>query len=118
MKRKRITTRDRLRLFEEKRGICHHCGGKVQAGQAWDLSHVIPLEAGGEDEWHNYDVIHRDPCHRQRTAKIDAPVIAKVRRIRANHLGAKTPTRNPLPGSRASGFKRKMDGTVVPRRSK
>ena len=39
------------------------------------------------------------------------PVRAKSNRIRARHLGAHKP-RQVMPGSKASKFKRKMDGTV------
>lgn len=117
MPRKRISTKDRIRLFEEKKGICHICGLKVHVGQDWELSHVIPLACGGDDEWSNYDVAHKT-CHRELTAKVDIPTIAKVARIRAKHLGAKLPSRNTLPGGKNSEWKRTLDGRVVPRRSK
>lgn len=117
MTRKRITTKMRAQIFERHRGVCDICGGKISAGELWEVSHRIPLEAGGADDETNHFPAHKK-CHRDQTSKIDIPMIAKVKRIRANHIGAKAPSRNPLPGSRASGFKRKMDGTVVPRRSK
>jgi hypothetical protein len=45
---------------------------------------------------------------------VDAPLIARVKRIHQRHIGAKQ-SRNPLPGGRNSMFKKKMDGTVVRR---
>jgi len=86
--RKRVSTRARVALFERKSGFCHMCGGKVLAGEAWDLSHVIPLEIGGADDETNWDVAHRK-CHQVHTAKVDMPVIAKTKRQHAGHIGAK-----------------------------
>jgi hypothetical protein len=87
---------------------------KVIPGEEWDVSHDIPLEAGGKDDESNWLVAHRK-CHRVHTSKVDAPLIAKVKRIRHAHLGAKLKSKNPLPGSKHSKFKRKMDGTVIRR---
>jgi hypothetical protein len=42
------------------------------------------------------------------------PRIAKMKRQRAAHLGAKT-SKRPMPGSRASGLKKHMDGRVSKR---
>jgi 5-methylcytosine-specific restriction protein A len=88
MARRRISTRARANLFAAKGGICHFCGGKVQAGQAWDVSHVIPLAIGGDDEEHNWDVAHRK-CHRDYTAAVDQPRIAKTKRQAAGHIGSR-----------------------------
>jgi hypothetical protein len=53
-------------------------------------------------------------CHRFKTAKHDTPLAAKTVRQRDKHAGLRE-TRNPLPGSKASKWKRRMDGTVEPR---
>jgi hypothetical protein len=47
---------------------------------------------------------------------VDIPQIAKVKRIRQRHIGAKQ-SRSPLPGGRRSQWKKKMDGSVVRRDS-
>jgi hypothetical protein len=87
---------------------------KVIPGEEWDVSHDIPLEAGGKDDESNWLVAHRK-CHRVHTSKVDMPLIAKVKRVRQKHLGASLKSKNPLPGSKSSKWKRKMDGTVVRR---
>ena len=87
-KRRRLSTRDRVALFNRKGGICHLCGGKVMPGEEWDNSHEIPLEMGGADDESNWNVAHRK-CHRVHTATVDAPRIAKTKRQYAGHIGAK-----------------------------
>jgi 5-methylcytosine-specific restriction endonuclease McrA len=113
MKRVRITAKMRVDIFERHGGMCHLCQMKVIAGEDWDVSHQIPLEAGGLDDASNWLVAHRK-CHRVHTATVDAPLIAKVKRIRQRHIGAKQ-SRTPMPFGRGSKFKRKMDGTIVRR---
>ncbi len=92
MSRKRLSPRDNAKLFEEHGGICHLCGGKIQAGQSWQRSHPIPLAAGGPDTRDNWAPAHTK-CHAKQTAEIDAPLIAKVRRQYQKHIGATKPKR-------------------------
>jgi 5-methylcytosine-specific restriction endonuclease McrA len=113
MKRVRITAKMRADIFLSRVGMCHLCSMKVVPGEDWDVSHDIPLEAGGKDDATNWFVAHRK-CHRVHTSTVDAPLIAKVKRIHQKHVGAKT-SRSPMPLGRGSKFKRKMDGTIVRR---
>ena len=113
MKRVRITAKMRADIFLSRSGCCHLCNMKVIPGEDWDVSHDIPLEAGGKDDATNWFVAHRK-CHRVHTSTVDAPLIAKVKRIHQKHVGAKKP-RSPMPLGRNSKFKRKMDGTIVRR---
>jgi 5-methylcytosine-specific restriction protein A len=86
--RRRVSTKERLALFQRECGKCHLCGGIVQAGEAWDLSHEIPLALGGADDASNWKVAHRK-CHKAETAEKDIPNIARAKRREALHLGAK-----------------------------
>jgi len=114
MKRIRITAKMRADIFLRHNGICHICKIMVVPGQEWDVSHDIPLGAGGKDDASNWLVAHRK-CHRIHTAKVDIPMVSRVKRIHQRHIGAYK-SKNPIPGGRNSKFKRKMDGTVVLRK--
>lgn len=100
-KRRHISTKARVALFARKAGVCHICTGKVQPGEAWDVSHPIPLQIGGADDESNWDVAHRK-CHAIVTATKDIPRIAKMKRQRDKHIGAA----QPKGAIRNAGFKR------------
>jgi hypothetical protein len=52
-------------------------------------------------------------CHKEKTATKDVPAIAKTKRIQDQQRGIRKPNR--FAGSRDSGWKKKMDGSVVRR---
>lgn len=112
MKRRHISTRERLDIFTRHDGRCWLCGEKLQVGDLWDVEHELALELGGSDEKgsDNLKPAHR-ACHRIKTT-VDAWTIAKSNRVRARHLGASAPSRSPLPGGRRSPWKKKINGSV------
>ena len=93
--RRSLSTTARVRIFEDAGGLCHICGQKIQAGQKWDVEHVIPLAMGGEDGGDNLKPAHK-ACHASKTA-IDRRDLAKVARIRAKHIGARKRSTFPKP---------------------
>ncbi len=109
MTRRSLSQAQRIRVFDGGEGRCHICETKISVGDLWDVSHVIPLAAGGKDEPSNMSPAHRR-CHQQVTAESDLPLIAKVRRQRAKHLGIRKPA-----SMRHPTLRRKMSGEVVPR---
>jgi 5-methylcytosine-specific restriction enzyme A len=108
-----VPARVRLRIFERCQGICHLSGRKIQAGEPWDLDHVVALCNGGEHRESNLAPAIRDK-HREKT-KADVAEKSVTYRKRLKHHGLKKPKGRPIPGSKRSGLKRKMDGTVVRR---
>ena len=114
-KRKRISMKLRLWLWERDQGRCNICGLKIQAGEPWEVEHVKRLDEGGADTPENMAPAHAAGCHAGKTRQ-EARQHAKADRQASKHLGLKKPSR-PLPGSKASPWKKRMDGTVVRRGS-
>lgn len=118
MKRRRWTSLRRAALFVDHDGQCHICGLKIDAvREGFDVDHIIPLALGGEDDEANCRPAHTR-CHRGAGGKTadDLAQIAKAKRVRARHLGAREPSR--MPGAKSSRWKKKLDGTVVLREPK
>lgn len=108
----KVPPRVRLRVFERDGGVCHLTGRKILPGDDWDLDHVVALVNGGEHRESNLAPALRIE-HRKKTAE-DVALKAKDRRVRQKHLGIKQ-TKAVIPGSKASKWKRKLDGTTVRR---
>ena len=115
VRRPTFSTSFRLNLFLMRKGLCAACTQKIDAGKAWDIDHILPFALGGTNEPDNLQILCK-PCHRSKTTQSDIPRIAKTKRLNARHLGARAPSRRPIPGSRRSPWKRKMDGSVVRRK--
>lgn len=79
------------------------------AGDLWDVDHVVALVNGGKHCESNLAPALRDK-HREKT-KADVAEKSTVYRKRAKHLGLR-PKGRPMPGSKASGIRKRMDGTV------
>ena len=114
VRRPTFSTSFRLNLFLMRNGLCAACTQKIDAGKAWDIDHILPLALGGTNELNNLQILC-SPCHRSKTSHSDVPRITKTKRLKARHLGARAPSTRPIPGSRRSPWKRKMDGSVVRR---
>lgn len=115
-KRKKITPRQRLSIWERDKGICCLCHGLIDGvREKWIVEHIRALELGGEDDEANMGVAHAT-CADTKThgTKGDHAMAAKAKRVKRSHLGIKK-SKNPLPGSKGSKWKRKMDGTIVRR---
>jgi 5-methylcytosine-specific restriction endonuclease McrA len=112
MARKSISTKTKVMLFNKRGGRCYLCEGKINIGESWDLEHVIPLAMGGLDEESNWELAH-SKCHLIKT-KADFGNIAKAKRRESRHIGAKE-SKTPLPFGKKSKWRKKMDGTIVPR---
>jgi 5-methylcytosine-specific restriction endonuclease McrA len=112
MKRRHWSTTVRERVLERFGGICQMCKRSTDE-RGFDLDHHIPLAIGGEDVEDNLRPLCV-PCHRLKT-RGDVGDIAKAKRRHAAHIGARAPSRHPMPGGRASPWRKRMDGSVVRR---
>jgi 5-methylcytosine-specific restriction enzyme A len=109
-----IPPRVRLRVFTRDGGICQ-CGCEmvIFPGDKWETDHKIAVINGGENREQNLRTLLAKH-HKIKTAA-DVAEKAIVTRKRMAHLGIKRRKGPPMPGSRASGIKKKMDGSVVRR---
>ncbi|WP_406646937.1 HNH endonuclease signature motif containing protein [Aliisedimentitalea scapharcae] len=113
MTRRKRTTLQRAKIFDDHKGKCHICEEKIDGTrEAWELEHVIPYEMTRDDTDENLAPAHVS-CHRGKT-RADKADIAKAKRVSAKHNGARM-SKNPLPGGKNDRRKKKIDGTVVPR---
>lgn len=125
-KRKRLTDKQRLELLIANGGKCCICGRPIVGyREAWDdygLDEIPFVDEHVEPLWRNgtNDLSNRGPAHvkcaREKTAS-EATDRAKTRSVAEKHFGAHRPKTRPMPGSRRSPWKRKMDGTLVRRDS-
>ena len=113
MRRRTLSTAERVRIFESANGNCHLCSQPIHVSEKWEADHVIPRAVTGRDDLGAFSPAHAK-CHRVKSSEVDIPQIAKTKRIRAKHIGAHR-TRNPMAGSKASGWQKRMDGTVIRR---
>jgi 5-methylcytosine-specific restriction protein A len=110
MTRRNMSTSRRARIFNAHGGVCHICGLKINVGERWDADHIIALEISGNDGDDNLAPAH-EACHRSKTSTADIPQIAKAKRVAAKHTGAWRP-RSIIPGSKASRWRKPINGTV------
>ena len=113
MTRREFPAKVKLAAFERSGKRCEGCTAPLLAGR-FHYDHDLPDWLGGEPTLANCRVLCV-ACHSTKTREHDVPRIAKTKRVRDRHIGAKAASRNPIPGSRASKWKRKMNGEVVPR---
>ena len=105
-----IPPRVKIRLFERAGGRCQCCTRKIISPRDWQADHIVALINGGQNRETNLQCLC-SWCHLAKTRN-DVAEKAYSARVKAKHIGAKPKSSRPMPGSRASGFKRKMDGTV------
>lgn len=102
-----VPPRVKLRIYHRADGKCAECGLKVLPAE---YDHIKRLRDGGENRERNIQLLCR-PCHAAKSAA-EKTEGAKVDRITAKHIGATRRSSRPVAGSRASGWKKRMDGTA------
>jgi 5-methylcytosine-specific restriction protein A len=116
--RRRLTPTQRLRLFEEHKGVCALCGNPIRSGEKWIVEHIRPLGLGGTNDTSNLAPVHA-ACGDGKThgKDGDAARIAKAKRVKMRSIGIsrakqKIPSR-PFPTSREAP---RIEKSNVPRR--
>jgi hypothetical protein len=103
----------RLAVWERAKGICVLCDQPIDGvRERWIIEHIRALELGGQDEPDNMGPAHA-ACALAKT-RDDHRRTSKAKRQKIRHLGAEK-TKRPLPYGKRSRWKKKIDGTIVPR---
>lgn len=89
------------------------CGKVIRAGHLI-FEHLQPDGLGGEPTMENI-AVYCDVCADKKTLTEDNPRMQKADRVLKATFGMKSKGR-PMPGSRASGLRKRMNGTVEYRR--
>ncbi len=111
--RKPLTPTQRLKLFEAFQGRCVLCDRKIEVGEPWIDEHLRALGLGGSNVAENRGPAHKACAVAKAHGKDgDLARIAKAKRVKMRHIGVKTRKGPPMPGSKASPWKRRMDGTL------
>jgi 5-methylcytosine-specific restriction protein A len=110
MLRHEFSAKTKVAAFERSRGNCEGCGAKLFAGNI-EYDHQIPCGLGGDNSLENC-IVRCRACHSTKTHKTDVPQIAKAKRRQRNHIGVKKQSSRPMLGTKASGVRKRMNGTV------
>lgn len=106
-----VPDRVRLRVFDAKEQRCHSCGRKINgATESWTCEHLISIINGGENRESNLDLT----CCNCLPAKNAADVAIKSRtaKLRKKTILPRKAKGRPMPGTRASGIRKRMNGNV------
>jgi len=109
MSRQNIPGKVKRAAFLRADGHCEYCGINLRCKPV-NFDHFISCDQGGQPTLENCRLACV-PCHKEVTRKDDMPLIAKGRRIRDRAMNVKQ-SRHPMPGSKASGIRKRMNGTV------
>lgn len=96
--------------FQRAAGRCEKCTARLVVGK-FQYDHIIADALGGEPTLENCQVLCSS-CHGVKTP-IDTTKAAKVKRQTRKLMAGIRSTRNLIPGSKGTRFKRKLDGTTV-----
>lgn len=108
--RKPLTRKQRAALFLRQDGLCPCCSQKLHIKGHEDVTiideHVNPLWRGGSNDLSNRE-LWCSKCASDKTSG-ESTQRGKTLRQRDAHIGAKKPSKRPMMGSKASGWKCKM----------
>lgn len=110
-----VPRRVRDRVWLRECGKCHRCERKIPSGDSWIIEHRIAIINGGA----NGEVNLCLTCSWCKPHKDAADVAQKAKdyRVRSKHIGLHK-AKAIMPGSRASKWKKLLNGQVVRREPK
>lgn len=107
----KVPDRVRTRVFVAKGGKCHACGRKINgATESWTCEHLIALINGGENRESNLDLTCCN-CLAPKNAA-DVAIKSRTAKLQKKTILKRKSKWRPMPGTRASGFRKRMNGDV------
>lgn len=107
--RTEFSAKTKVAAFERARGRCENCSVKLAPGNT-EYDHDETDWMGGEATLANCKVRCKT-CHRLKTTR-DIKKIARSRKRYRTNINAKATKSRPMPGTRASGIRKRMSGLV------
>jgi 5-methylcytosine-specific restriction protein A len=107
LKRTPLNQRQKEKLWERQAGLCAACREPLEAGRFED-DHALALIDGGTNDLSNRRLLH-PRCHRPKSAQ-EHSANSHVKRIKYG----RTKRSRPMPGTKASGIRKRMNGNVEP----
>jgi 5-methylcytosine-specific restriction endonuclease McrA len=105
-----IPPRVKIRVFDATGGRCNECLRLITPGMGWQCDHIVALVNGGQNRETNLQPLCT-LCHLHKTGR-DVEVKAHTHAVRTKHLGLRKAKGRPMPGTKASGLRKRMDGRV------
>ena len=103
-----IPPKVKLRIFDASRGLCAICRRAIRGRLLARYDHIIALVNGGHNRQSNVQLLCHE-CHDAKT-KDDVAEKSALYNKRIKRMGFKR--KKLIPGSKGSGIRRRMDGTV------
>lgn len=104
--RRSLSQTKRQAITQRQDGCCADCGRPLVPGH-YDFDHIQALEHDGDNADDNWQALCTI-CHKAKT-RLDHQARSKRDRIA---VGGRKRKGRPLDGTRASGLRKRMDGTV------
>ena len=92
-KRKPLTPHQRMKMFEDHKGMCIVCKLPIDPAKGFIDEHIVPLGLGGTNDMSNRAPAHK-VCAAQKTLAEDMPRIIKAKAQKAAAMG-KSPDARP-----------------------
>ncbi|MEQ8822780.1 MAG: HNH endonuclease signature motif containing protein [Filomicrobium sp.] len=108
MPRSEFSKKTKLAAWERSGGYCE-CGCNQKIIGTPEYDHIIEDMIDGGNDLENCRVMTKK-CHRLKTEE-RRPELDKTRRSFEKRIGVRKRKGRPMPGTRTSGWKQKMDGS-------
>lgn len=105
-----VPERVQMRIFDLKSGTCWGCGRPLRA-EPWTCDHIDALINGGENRESNLQALGNKCCNPDKNAA-DVREKSLIYRKRKKHIGLRKSKWRPMPGTKASGIRKRMSGAV------